>query len=411
MEFFDHLINRIIRNDLDEEYKLKLQFRLQIDSIDHRINACRSFERRAPYMNLEHIAYKFFVEILTTVLDLSLSFKEYAVIREVFYLSRSYGMMTLSAQVNLAVSLQSHPAFSLIEYWLDTTQYLVMNDMVRWERSSIKESYPGLQPLVAMNKTSVFVLFIICRIQSSITSMQFLRLEFDTIRGYFNRICEIYSLPTAGIDATWNTASSFIAWLIRTAVGLSERSHRAFVTFSVRDLQALSPEGSLANTCGYCPLLELILSICERYATRNGPTFDSYDGSSSPCICGGSVGQWRAMGAEEVSDESDYRVKVPAVMCERCFRQVFSNPLRSDGMYPILGYCVLPRVTPLPPREFKDCFIGVTDGLRIDFMAVRLPVLPALPNVKDPDDASSDEAPGANLRFPSMALPDLPRRA
>ena len=275
MEFFDHLINRIIRNDLDEEYKLKLQFRLQIDSMDQRINACRSFERRAPYLSLEHSAYKFYVEILSTVLDLSQSLREYVVIREVFYLSRSYGMMTLSAQVNLAVSLQSHPAFSLIEYWLDTTQNLVMSDMVRWERSISKGAYSGLQPLTALNKTSLFVLFMICRIQSSITSMQFLRLEFDTIRGYFNRICEIYSLPTAGIDATWNVASSFIAWLIRTAVGLSESSHLSFVTSSVRDLQILPTLTIRRRRLRRSPLLctrQLLLLLSNERMGRRPPS-------------------------------------------------------------------------------------------------------------------------------------------
>lgn len=413
MEFFDHLIDRIIRNDLNEEHKLKLQFHLQIDSQDHRLDACHTFERRAPFMNLEHTAYKFLVEILTTVLEISLAMREYMVIREIFYLSRTYGMMTLSAQVNVAISLQNHPAFGLIEYWLDTTQFLVIQDLTRWERCTVKGVYSELLPLTNMGRAPLYSLFIVSRVQSTITSMQFLRLEFDTIRDYFNRICEMYNLPIAGIDATWTASSSFIAWLIQIAVGLSHHTRRSFVSSSVRELRALSPEGSLANTCCYSPLLELILSISEKYASRNGPTVDSFDDASSPCVCGGSVGQWRAMGVEEVTDQShsDYRADVPLVMCERCFRQIFSNPLRSDGIYPILGYCVLPKVAPLAPRGFRDFFTGVPVNLRIEFEAVRLPNIPAPTSLKDPEDASSEENPGSNLRFPSMTLPDLPRRA
>jgi hypothetical protein len=232
--------------------------------------------------------------------------------------------------------------------WVYQTQQVLLDDFQRWSKFNEHGLPHEFINLAGFPVAELRCLFLVNRFQSMVTTMQFLRLTSDTILGYFDKVSALYNLAAANIDVKTSLSSAFIAWVVKVAVQLMERSGDVmFVPALVSDLINKCVDGRLVDMPGYSPLQELILCVAERHAllcSAEDSDNNAWDASFSSCVCGGELSAWRPMGMElpsDVSTDAEHLVKVPRVLCELCFRQLYSNPLRTDGVHVAVQVCTV----------------------------------------------------------------------
>lgn len=372
--------------------------------------------RRAPRLGLEQRGYNLLVSLLQQLLSLAAEEdNSFSIIRKVYRVSRVYAMLKDGVPVPVALGLRGAKAFHLTKLWVESTRLLVHEDIQRWVDATQNKSLPELLPLTSLPRTQLFALFSVLRIQAMVSTMQFLHLPFDCLVRYFMAVGDEFGLADTGIDLNESICHGFKAWLLEQAELSSERH---FLSPRVAALRAGGLEVRLVDELGYSALMELMLSLPERMRSRHGKlilqadTEDTEDASFFQCVCGAAANSWTPLVAHQGSQRVDEDCKIPRVLCELCFRQLYSNPVKSDGLHRTAGLCVVPRVKAVPPKSFETFFQSAADSptrekRHYNFSCLNegalRPARDHAPRTETKLSESEGESRAASVRLPALA--------
>lgn len=362
-ELFDRLISDItcsqpLRDLWDKGRNLDQLFR----STESRSCFLASLMARAPYKHLEHKYFNILMDLCVQLLKEASLANDFTSMSKLFHSSRMYAMVHLDCPITIATCLRSYHEYHNVDFWLYSTRYLLAQDIARWEHfSEPKRNFLNLP------NDQIYVLFAINRIQSTVTSMQYLRIALDTFVEYLSKILEILHLNDSGVDITITPSMSFKSWLLRILSRLSTRMNLPNFTTSKLDMfRSECSEGKLFDEVGYSSIQEVILYIAELSCNEPVPK-SAYDSLFRYCICGATTGSWVGCG---VTDPLDERNGIPSILCEVCFRQLLSNPLQSDGNHEIVEMCPIPQHTPFTMQSFHSIFYEEGKQPNINFNSI-----------------------------------------
>lgn len=351
---------------------------------DNRRAFIRCLFQRGPYFSLAHASFCALVDLLVALLDEAAREEDHPSVARIFHISRMYGMTNKESGIVVALAIRYHEAFMSPRFWIQTTCAAVAMDIIRWSRFT--EDQP---PLIDIPKEQLFTFFGVNRIHAMVTSMQYLRIPLDTFVLYLSEMTDLYGLTDAGIDITITPSQELISWLLQIKLAFIGKVKRAaFATSKLTEFRAYCPEGGIFDEIGYSPIQEILMFLAELAFKSAQPTtaekkgiglkFSERDGfkvaqfvaaeapdkwaahASRSCVCGRTVGQWKALGA--YLDNEPY-CDFPTLTCETCVRQILANPLKSDGIHALVGYVVIPFVlTTDAPTSFEHLFFSESDG-------------------------------------------------
>lgn len=330
---------------------------------------------RGPILALGHEAYTVVVHLMRIMLEAELEIVEIegevSLVPQLYAVARTYAMSPAQVIIPVCTSLRNEPIFLNVPFWVASTRRLVRQDIDRWCVASSCR-VPDFQPLLVMPQLDLFAMFAMNRIHAITASMQYLRAPAAVITEYLLDITELFGFADSGHDIHQRLSSSFVSWLLHVAILYCKTTSIAEKDYS----------GHIAETLGYSPAQELILTVRERLGNVSlSPVVAATSGDSSDefftCICGFSIERWTPIGAHNRGLRSEL-TEVPHVLCENCCRTLFDTPCVSDGCHLLLGSFCVPYCDPSPPISFEGCFGNKhkRGSVRMDCIAATKELIP-----------------------------------
>ena len=364
-EFFEQLITHITCSQpLSEIWEKGRNMGHMFKSAENRSIFLSVLMARAPYNYLEHRYFNVLMDLCVKLLHEASASNDFISMLKLFHSSRMYNMVHLDCSISIAHCLRAFQGFHNVDFWLYVTRFQLAQDIARWENfTDPKRNFLNLP------NEQVYVLFAINRIHSTVTSMQFLRISLDTFAEYLSKILELLHFTDSGINITVTPSTNFISWLIRISSRLSNQMQCHHFTTSKLDVfRSECAEGKLYDEVGYSPIQELLLHIAELSCAEPVSASADYHDQFRQCICGATTGSWIGCGIASPLDE---RNNFTSLLCELCFRQLFSNPLQSDGQQNTVGLCPIPKVTAFTITSFHSIFYEDGKQPAINFEAIQ----------------------------------------
>ena len=364
-DFFEQLVTHITCSQpLRDIWAKGRNMDHMFKSVENRSCFLSALMSRAPYKHLDHKYFNILMDLCVQLLNESSSSNDFNSMLRLFHASRMYAMVHLECSISIADCLRAYHGYHNVDFWLYVTRFQLAQDIARWANFTD----PSRNFLNLPNE-QVYVLFVINRIHSTVTSMQFLRISLDTFAEYLSKILEIFHFTDSSINITHIPSINFISWLLRIFSRLSNQMKLAHFTTSKLDVfRSECAEGNLYDEIGYSPVQELILYIAElSCAEPVSESADEVHDQFRQCICGATSGSWIGCGVGSPQDE---RNACPNLLCELCFRQLLSNPLQSDGQHEATGLCPIPKSLPFTMKSFLCVFSDDGKQQNINFESI-----------------------------------------
>ena len=318
--------------------------------------------RRSPRLRLEDEVFLPLTLMLRMILAEAHRNQEHSLIRSVYSLSKRLGRMRVGVLETVCAGLHDSPAFSDVEFWVESSKSLIFDDIDRWTSLTKGVFYPEIGNLTSLTSVEINILIALLRTQGMLSTMKSLNLHSHIRSNYLTRMEAIYRFQVAGINVELSPCDEFKMWLLQVGSRLSNRDYVNPKLIAM--LQRFSVDtANLGDEFGYSALLELLLTLPERCRLKYrrseriaDSSRDFKNGVSYLCFCGETSNSWLP-----VRFDGPYRIvceksALPTIICERCFLIIFPIEYNADAEDCHRRYCEEPSVTPVPPSSLEAVF-------------------------------------------------------